>query len=80
MLLSSLGSSTKPDFAIRRLMNSVPLEFIVWETPVLWVQLQLSWSSLNKNGIYNIIALEHATKQEGEDHKSKKLWTFGRAR
>jgi hypothetical protein len=33
---------------------------------------------VSKDGIHDIIALEHAAKQEGEDDKGKKLWTFRR--
>ena len=40
ILFSSMGSSTSSSFAIRRLTNSVPLEFIVCVTHVLSVQLQ----------------------------------------
>jgi hypothetical protein len=36
------------------------------------------WGFVSKDGIHDIIALEHAAQQEGEDDKGKKLWTFRR--
>ncbi|KIM44135.1 hypothetical protein M413DRAFT_17932 [Hebeloma cylindrosporum] len=36
------------------------------------------WGFVSKDGIHDIIALELAAKQEGEDDKGKKLWTFRR--